>query len=123
MIDYREDNKWTVYIHISPSNKYYVGITSQKPKDRWHGGSGYKKNDHFYRVIKKYGWDNFQHVIIAEKHLGRKITPNEVVHHIDGDKLNNCITNLEVMSRSEHARLHALENLKNRRRNNLGQFK
>lgn len=72
MIDYREDNKWTVYIHISPSNKYYVGITSQKPKDRWHGGSGYKKNDHFYRAIKKYGWDNFQHVIIAEK-----LTKNE----------------------------------------------
>lgn len=26
-----EDKKWTVYIHISPSNKKYVGITSLNP--------------------------------------------------------------------------------------------
>lgn len=67
MIDYRENNKWTVYIHISPSNKCYVGITSKKPKDRWgKNGNGYKYNTHFYRAIEKYGWDNFQHEIIAE---------------------------------------------------------
>ena len=66
MIDYRENNKWTVYIHISPSNKYYVGITSRKPYERWRGGSGYKKNKHFYRAIQKYGWNNFEHEIIAE---------------------------------------------------------
>lgn len=37
MIDYREDAKWTVYIHIVPKelsgydwDKYYVGITKQK---------------------------------------------------------------------------------------------
>ena len=66
MIDYRENNKWTVYIHISPSNKYYVGITSQKPKSRWKSGKGYKYNTHFYRAIEKYGWNNFQHEIIAE---------------------------------------------------------
>lgn len=72
MIDYREDNKWTVYVHISPSDKYYIGITSRKPKERWRGGSGYKNNDHFYRAIKKYGWNNFQHEVIASK-----LTKNE----------------------------------------------
>ena len=65
MIDYRDDNKWTVYIHISPSNKYYVGITSQKSENRWRKGKGYVKNAHFYRAIQKYGWDNFTHEIFA----------------------------------------------------------
>lgn len=62
------------------------------------------------------------HVVIAEKHIGRRIRPNEVVHHIDEDKKNNSTSNLQVMTRAEHARIHALENLKNRRRKQNGQF-
>jgi hypothetical protein len=38
--------------------------------------------------------------------LGRKLTKNECVHHVDGDKLNNDPGNLVVLSRSEHQRLH-----------------
>lgn len=71
MVDYRLDNKWIVYIHISPSNKYYVGITSKKVNERWRNGNGYKKNDHFFRAITKYGWDNFEHEIFAE-HLTKE---------------------------------------------------
>lgn len=71
MIDYRTDKCWTVYVHISPSNKYYVGITSQKPKSRWRNGEGYNYNTHFYRSIQKYGWDNFEHFIFAE-HLTKE---------------------------------------------------
>lgn len=71
MIDYRENNKWTVYIHTSPSGKYYVGITSKQPNQRWQNGKGYSKNKHFYNAIKKYGWNNFEHEIIAE-HLTKK---------------------------------------------------
>lgn len=57
--------KWCVYVHISPSNKYYVGITSKKPKDRWRNGNGYDYNSYFTRAINKYGWDNFQHEVVA----------------------------------------------------------
>lgn len=56
---------WTVYAHIAPNGKMYVGITSQKPKTRWRRGSSYRKNVHFWNAIQKYGWDNFQHEIIA----------------------------------------------------------
>ena len=59
-------NNYTVYMHISPSNKRYIGITSQKPKKRWQNGKGYKDNIHFANAINKYGWDNFQHIIIAK---------------------------------------------------------
>lgn len=65
-----EDKHWRVYIHKNKvNNKAYIGITSQNPKDRW-GSNGYRyrEDDHqvFYRAIKKYGWDNFEHIIWAE---------------------------------------------------------
>ena len=74
MIDNRENNIWTVYVHIVPKtiteydyDKYYVGITSQFPVEkRWKNGSGYL-GQLFYRTIKKYGWDNIEHYVIAER--------------------------------------------------------
>ena len=56
---------WIVYQHISPSNKVYVGITKQKPEYRWDNGKGYKRCVKFFNAILKYGWDNFEHKIIA----------------------------------------------------------
>ena len=58
---------WTVYAHVNKENrKTYVGITSKnKPEQRWNSGRGYKENPHFYAAIQKYGWDNFEHVIIG----------------------------------------------------------
>ena len=58
-------NNYTVYMHISPNEKKYIGITSIKPEYRWNKGKGYK-NKHFTNAIKKYGWDNFKHIIIAK---------------------------------------------------------
>jgi len=42
---------------------------------------------------------------LMEKHLGKKIKPNETIHHIDGDFTNNSIGNLQVLDRSEHIKL------------------
>ena len=38
---------------------------------------------------------------LMEKELGRKLESNEVVYHIDGDKYNNELNNLEVITRAE----------------------
>ena len=59
--------KYTVYMHITPNNKRYIGITSRKPAYRWNHGNGYKQNKHFYNAILKYAWDNIEHIIVAEK--------------------------------------------------------
>lgn len=63
-----EERKYCVYMHISPSDKRYIGMTGQDPKKRWGNGKCYKENSYLSRAIEKYGWDNFQHVIL-EKNL------------------------------------------------------
>ena len=47
-----------------------------------------------------------EHRYIMENLLGRKLTTNEVVHHIDGNRANNDIKNLQLMTRGEHSKLH-----------------
>jgi hypothetical protein len=41
-----------------------------------------------------------------EEHLGRKLNSNEIVHHIDGNKANNDISNLQIVTRAEHINIH-----------------
>lgn len=56
---------YTVYKHIGPTGKVYVGITRQDPAKRWgRDGSGYKHCPHFSAAIQKYGWDTFRHEIL-----------------------------------------------------------
>lgn len=58
--------KFYVYLHKNKINgKVYVGITCRKnPNYRWQNGEGYK-DQVFYRAIKKYGWENFEHIIYS----------------------------------------------------------
>jgi len=49
------------------------------------------------------------HRVIAEMMLGRELLSNEVAHHKNFNRLDNCPENIEVITRSEHARLHAKE--------------
>jgi hypothetical protein len=59
-----------------------------------------------YKAIKVNGIKKDEHRHIMEVHLGRRLASNEVVHHKDGNKRNNNLSNLEVMSLSEHSRMH-----------------
>lgn len=57
---------FTVYMHVNKINqKKYIGITSQKPEQRWKNGKGYSEQ-YFARAINKYGWENFDHFILCE---------------------------------------------------------
>jgi hypothetical protein len=44
--------------------------------------------------------------IVLEQKIGRPLLPNEIAHHIDGNKLNDSPANLEVMDNLEHTRMH-----------------
>ena len=46
------------------------------------------------------------HRVIMEEYLGRKLSRDECIHHINGDKLDNRIENLQVLSRGEHTTIH-----------------
>lgn len=50
-----------------------------------------------------------EHRLVIEDYLDRYLDATEEVHHVDHDKLNNDIGNLMVLSKSEHAKLHAQE--------------
>ena len=49
----------------------------------------------------------YEHQLVMEKHIGRYLEKGEVVHHIDFDKTNNDISNLMLMTNSEHVKYHS----------------
>lgn len=62
------ERNYKVYMHVNKINgKKYIGLTKKKnPNHRWSNGNGYKPNDHFWDSICLYGWDNFDHIIVAD---------------------------------------------------------
>lgn len=85
------NDTYCVYAHINKTNnKIYIGQTCQKPEYRWNRGKNYKECPYFYNAIEKYGWDGFEHRIIASN-----LTKNEADNF---EKL--LIQNLNTMNPS-----------------------
>lgn len=62
-----EDKPYKVYCHRNKINgKRYIGQTKNIKHRFGKNGSGYAYNTYFWRSIQKYGWDNFEHIILKD---------------------------------------------------------
>lgn len=60
-----------------------------------------------YEYKNTYGGRIREHIYLIQKKIGRQLYKNEVVHHIDDDKTNNNIDNLDLCTATEHNNCHA----------------
>ena len=68
-----------------------------------------------YKFVRdEYGNHRLEHRVVVEKHIGRKLKRNEHIHHINGDKKDNRIENLCIMSPQEHVDLHKTKHPKSK---------
>jgi hypothetical protein len=86
-------------------------------------GKGFSKKPNGYiEITMGENKGRLHHVVVMEKIIGRSLMANECVHHKDENKSNNDPSNLELMTRSEHSRHHALENINHRKRDSAGRL-
>lgn len=115
----RYDNHvFLVYMHVNKINgKVYVGITHHaNPNKRWgYSGQLYTHCKKFVNAINKYGWNNFDHIILCRTTRERAIVMEQVLiaHYkrlgisynlADGGEGTNCITDENRRKISERMR-------------------
>ncbi len=83
---------------------------------QWKGGKSRDKNGYiklninliepeYWCMCDKSGWV-LEHRYVVAKSLGRPLTREELVHHLDDDKINNSLCNLELTTRGQHMLHH-----------------
>jgi len=89
---------------INGHNARLLDSTEQRRRSSFRAPDSLRYSGSRNNYIKLKG--RHMHRVIVEQILGRKLLPNEIVHHKDGDKWNNDSSNLLVMTQAEHARIH-----------------
>jgi hypothetical protein len=101
---YRKDG--SVHSYSTPT-KYCSLVCTGKAASEMNrgGGRGWYIDKHGYRINNptrddrgKQGYAQPEHRAAMEAHIGRALKPHETVHHIDGNRQNNAIENLELWS-------------------------
>lgn len=92
------------------ATKFNIPITAVNKKAQELGLKFIPKDEYIcsggYKMIGKSNNRKAEHRLVMEKHLGRPLTSDEIVHHINGDKLDNRIENLVLTNRSDHINTH-----------------
>lgn len=131
-------NNYKLYMHINKINgKKYIGITHQTLQRRWRNGKGYEKSTAFYNAILKYGWNNFEHIVIEnnltleqanEKEIAYikeyKTTDRKYGYNLDlgGTKGEHSLETIEKIRKYklEHKTIFSEQGIENIRKAQLG---
>lgn len=100
-----ERMKGNTYAKGNPPNKtsFVKGQTAGEKSNTWKGGL--QKHRDGYYVYLGVGKRQARARYVWEKEYG-KIPPGMVLYHIDGDKYNDDIKNLELLTRAELLRIN-----------------
>lgn len=106
---------------FTPEWRYNLSTSLRRSAELRAKGTSVKKNG-YVEYTRGPHKGRSVHVVAMEELIGRRLKGNEIVHHIDEIKTNNDLSNLKLMTRSEHASHHALENYPLRKRASNGKF-
>lgn len=93
-----------------------------KRNPNWRGGRSRASNGyvllrvgigHHLADVRGYA---YEHRVVAEVKIGRRLLPGEEVHHVNGIKDDNRAENIEIVTKPEHALEHRSPKNKNRLR-------
>lgn len=62
-----------------------------------------------YQMVVISGKRRYAHRVAMERAIGRELDRSDIVHHINGNTLDNRLENLELITQAEHTRRHAAE--------------
>lgn len=91
--------------HQETSRRNKLAVGDKNPA--WKGGETVHAKGYKYvrDLSKKHGY-SFEHRMVMEKILDRELKRSEIVHHIDGERVNNDPQNLFLTSESGHTKAH-----------------
>lgn len=123
-----ENKNYTVYMHICPNGKRYIGITGRKPQYRWNNGKNYSANEYFTNAINKYNWENIKHIILYQN-LTKEEAEQKEIELINYYKSNqkkygyNIESGGNIKIPTQETKNKISKTLKTYKRNIKGQFK